>query len=73
MALTFQLNPKAYVCMLVKVPAQSSAYACLKKANPPAALLMERSPLITKFVAAWTMPKCSNKQQRSIAQEPEAR
>lgn len=34
MPLTFELNPKAYVCMLAKVAAQSSAYACLKKAKP---------------------------------------
>jgi hypothetical protein len=34
MALTFELNPKAYVCMLAKVPAESSAYASLKKAKP---------------------------------------
>jgi hypothetical protein len=34
MALTFELNPKAYVCMLAKVPAESSAYACLKNAKP---------------------------------------
>jgi hypothetical protein len=34
MAVTFELKPKAYACMLTKVPVQSSAYVCLKTAKP---------------------------------------